>query len=150
MPTRGSLRAAPTPADWRPTGAPGADGATVVEVTLKRCLIAEAETDPLPLRGDDTEKCERLNRATLVTREAGLKRLRLKPGRYVFRVRNAEVPWALDFAIRGAHDKGLPTTSGGAIRVGEVFDFPITLTAGIYVFQSPLGGTIEYALLVEE
>ncbi|MEZ4470888.1 MAG: hypothetical protein R3F60_08820 [bacterium] len=146
----GGAVAAPTPPDWRPKPVLAPDGATVVELTLKRCLIAEAETDPLPLRGEDTQKCERLNRATLVTREDGLKRLRLKPGRYVFRVRNADVPWTLDFAVRGAHDKGLPATSGGAIKLGEVFDFPMTLTAGIYVFGSPLNGTLDYALLVED
>lgn len=137
--------------DWRPPLVAQTDGASLIELKLVKCAISQLETELLPLRADKTEDCERLNRATRVTREEGLKRLRIKQGKYVFRIRNSDVPWPVDFLIRGALDKSLPVTQGGVLmKTGEIYDYPITLTPGVYVISSPLNGTYLYDLLVEQ
>jgi len=150
LPAVAAPTSAPVVQDWLPTMEKSADGAWVVELKLKRCLIPELDTEVLPLRADKAADCERLNRATRVIRESGIRRLRLKTGKYVFRVRNLDVPWALDLELRGAHDKSLPLTQGGHIEAGQVYEYPITLAPGVYVLRSPLNATYLYDVLVEE
>ena len=134
-------------ADWRPKPTPRADGVPVVELSVTRCLITEAEIDPLPYTAKDATACARINRATARTRK--LRRLRLPAGRYAFRLRNRDVPWPVDFVLRGAQQKGLPSTSGGQMKVGQVLDYVVDLQPGVYVIASPRGGSPEYPLLVE-
>ena len=137
--------------DWTPAPAQTADGATLIELELVRCAIPKLDKELLPLRADTVEDCERLNRATHVVREPGLKRLRLKKGKYVFRVKNSDVAWPVDFQVKGEVDKSLPVTQGGVLlKQGDIVEYPITLTPGVYVIASPLNATYPYALLVEE
>lgn len=135
------------PVDWRPEPAKRADGATIVALDVTRCLVKQAEVDPLLYTARSAEACARINRATAVSRVK--RRLRLAAGRYAFRVKNLDVPWLVDFTLRGAHEKGLPNTSGGQMKPGDVLDYVVDLKPGVYVFASPKGGTPEYALLVE-
>jgi hypothetical protein len=137
--------------DWTPPPAQTADGATLIELGMVRCAIPQLEKELLPLRAEKAADCERLNRATRVVREPGLKRLRVKKGKYVFRVKNVDVAWPVDFQVKGELDKSLPVTQGGVLlKQGEVVDYPITLTPGVYVVASPLNATYPYSLLVEE
>ncbi len=140
------LLAAPA-ADWTPKPVKRPDGLPQIQLTLTRCLIHEAEQDPMPYSAESAKECERINRATAATRNP--RRMRLRAGKYVFRVSNRDVPWVVDFAIRGERDKALPRAAGGKLGAGQAADYTIDLAPGIYVYSSPLGGTSEYALLVE-
>jgi hypothetical protein len=135
------------PVDWRPQPTQRPDGAIVVPLSVTRCLMKEVEVDPLLYTAKSAAACARINRATEKTRTR--RRLRLSAGRYAFRVSNLDVPWLVDFALRGAHEKGLPHTSGGKMKPGDILDYVVDLKPGVYVFASPLGGTPEYRLLVE-
>ncbi len=135
------------PVDWRPQTTQRADGAVIVPLSVTRCLMKEVEVDPLLYTAKSAASCARINRATEKTRIQ--RRLRLPAGRYAFRVRNLDVPWLVDFALKGAHEKGLPHTSGGQMKPGDILDYVVVLKPGVYVFGSPLGGTPEYRLLVE-
>lgn len=147
----GAAHAAP-PVDFQPKLSAKADGTPVVVLTASPCLITEAEKDPIPYGAKDAATCERLKRATLPVREPGFKRMRLKAGKYVFRILNRDVPWPVDFALKGAHDPSLPKTGGqgGGAPAGQGLDYAVELKAGVYVYASPGNGTPEYPLLVEE
>lgn len=140
------LLAPPTP--WTPELGKTAKGVPVVRIDLTPCMIPAAEVDPLPLRAKDAARCVRLNRASAAART--LKQMRLVEGTYVFRVTNKSVPWTVDFALKGAHEKGLPKAEGGALKQGQTAEYTIDLKRGVYVFDSPLNATLEYPLLVEE
>lgn len=134
--------------DWRPTFTKRPDGVPVVSLSVTRCAITEAEVDSLPYTAKSADACARINRATAQTRTQ--RRMRLPAGRFAFRVRNVDVPWVVDFALRGEHEKGLPNTAGGQMKPGDVLDYVIDLRPGVYVLGSPLGGTPLYSLLVEQ
>ncbi len=136
------------PVDWNPTFSKRPDGVLVVTLNVTRCLITDAEVDSLPYTAKSAQACARINRATAKTRTQ--RRMRLPAGRFAFRVKNTDVPWVVDFALRGEHEKGLPNTGGGKMKAGDVLDYVIDLRPGVYVFGSPLGGTPLYPLLVEQ
>ncbi|MDX5359945.1 MAG: hypothetical protein LPL00_01315, partial [Alphaproteobacteria bacterium] len=76
----------------------------------------------------------------------------LKPGTYVFRVTNRDVPYGLGFWIRGDGVIGratLPSASGGGLSKGVTKDYEITLTPGDYVYSCPLNPTPDYRIRVE-
>jgi hypothetical protein len=100
------------------------------------------------LAAPDAKRCERLNRASLSART--LRQMRLVEGTYIFRVTNKDVPWRIDFSLKGAHDRSLPKAAGGQLKTGQIAEYKIVLKRGVYAFSSPLGGTIDYPLLVEE
>lgn len=141
------------PTDFTPKLTKRADGLPMVTLHAKKCLIVEAEKDPVPLGAKDGATCARLTKATIEVRKRGFKRMRLKAGRYVFRIMNADVPWPIDFALRGAHgNKNLPRTGKAAKGApqGQGLDYVIDLVPGVYVYASPMNGTPEYPLLVEQ
>jgi len=121
----------------------------VVVLHARPCVLVEGEADLLPLRATSTADCVRLNRAMGPLRQEKLRRIRLKAGRYIIRVLNESVPWAIDFAIEGAHDPSLPHTAGGKIDPGGGADFALELKPGAYVYRSPSNATLSYPLLVE-
>lgn len=139
---------APAAQPWTPKLLKSTAGVPVVQLEITRCMIPAAEVDPLPLAAPDAKRCERLNRASLGART--LRKMRLIEGTYVFRVTNKDVPWRIDFAVKGAHDRSLPKAAGGSLKMGQIAEYTIDLKRGVYVFSSPLGGTIDYPLLVEE
>ena len=77
--------------------------------------------------------------------------LRLKPGEYVFRVSNRDVPYRLGFWLRGAglSRLTLPSVSGGGLHTGAVKDYTVNLEAGEYRYSCPLNPTPDYVLIVE-
>jgi len=77
--------------------------------------------------------------------------LELKPGDYVFRVTNKNVPYELGFWLRGASAAGrltLPSVSGGGLVPGKTQDYKIALKPGEYVYSCPLNTTPDYKLIV--
>lgn len=142
------LMAPPEAKPWTPKLLQSPDGIAVVQLGVTRCMIPSAEVDPLPLAAPDAKRCERLNRASLSART--LRQMRLVEGTYIFRVTNKDVPWRIDFSLKGAHDRSLPKAAGGQLKKGQIAEYKIVLKRGVYAFSSPLGGTIDYPLLVEE
>ena len=136
------------PTAWTPELSKSAKGVPVVRIDVAPCMIPAAEVDSLPLAAKDAARCTRLNRASAAART--LKQMRLVEGTYIFRVTNQSVPWTIDFSLKGAHDRGLPKAEGGALKRGQAAEYTVNLKRGVYVFSSPLNGTLEYSLLVEE
>ena len=83
--------------------------------------------------------------------------LTLKPGKYVFRVTNKNVPYALGFWFRSMeysrknplHKLIKTSVSGGGLTLGKTRDYAVTLEAGEeYVFSCPLNPTPDYRIVV--
>ncbi len=125
----------------------------VIELTQTPCQFIESE------QGRDhgyvsTKKsdCEAINDQTGAARLENSKVITLKPGKYVFRVTNKNVPYPLGFWLRGdglLNRATLPSVSGGGLTTGATKDYVIELKAGEYVYSCPLNPTPDYKLLVE-
>jgi hypothetical protein len=134
------------------TGAANAAEPTLVTFTQVPCQFIESEngTD----RGYRSAKgadCEAVNQRTGKQRLAEAKTIELKPGRYVFRVTNRNVPYELGFWVRGASLKDralLPSVSGGGLTTGKTQDYAIELKPGDYLYSCPLNPTPDYRLVV--
>ncbi len=125
---------------------------TVITFTQVGCQFLESEGGID--RGFTTlsaKDCERINRATAKQRLAEAKPLILKPGKYIFRVLNKNVPYALGFWLRGAGfgRVTLPSVSGGGLTLGKTQDYAITLKPGEYNYSCPLNPTPDYRLVVK-
>ncbi|MBE9028594.1 hypothetical protein IQ266_02335 [filamentous cyanobacterium LEGE 11480] len=125
--------------------------ATIITLTQTGCQFTETEAKDYaftPKSGDD---CKQINQKTLGDRKSQFKPLKLKPGKYIFRVTNSNVPYELGFYLRG---KGLsfatlPKVSGGGLTQGVTQDYEIELKPGEYDFSCPLNPTPDYPLVVE-
>ncbi len=139
------------------TGAGAVEQATVIPLTQTGCQFLEPEgTD----RGYKTTKkadCEAINAKTGADRIAKSKVIELKPGRYVFRVTNKNVPYDLGFWLRSKgynfsnplHKLTKTSVSGGGLSPGKTRDYAVTLEPGEYVFSCPLNTTPDYRLVVK-
>ncbi|MEE8515364.1 MAG: hypothetical protein V3T02_01870 [Alphaproteobacteria bacterium] len=134
----------------------GADGAraepTVINFTQVGCQFIESEGGID--RGFTTRSakdCERINRDTATKRLGEARPLVLRPGKYIFRVFNKNVPYALGFWVRGSGfgRVTLPSVSGGGLVLGKTQDYAITLKPGEYVYSCPLNPTPDYRLVVK-
>ena len=126
-----------------------AEEATIIELTQTPCTIVEAEENPLRFVSSNIKDCKRINKETAGERE--FKTLKLKAGKYIFRVTNKNVPYDLGFWVRG---KGtgrltLPSVSGGGLKKGTTKDYAIKLAPGKYLYSCPLNPTPDYPLIVE-
>jgi len=128
----------------------------VIELTQVACQFLEVEDD----HGYSSTKkadCEAINEATGKERLAKSKTLKLKPGEYIFRVKNENVPYELGFWIREKdynwanplHKLNKTSVSGGGLYEGETLDYEVTLKEGEYLFSCPLNTTLDYNLVVE-
>ena len=125
---------------------------TVIELTQTGCQFVEAEGRDHGFMPNVAGDCEDINASTADDRLADSQTLRLKPGKYVFRVTNENVPYQLGFWLRGEGLLGratLPSVSGGGLETGQTRDYEITLTEGEYLFSCPLNPTPDYKLVVE-
>ena len=141
------------------TGAQAArNEATVVVLTQTGCQFLESEkgTDHMfmPKSADD---CKAINVKTGSDRLAKAGPLTLKPGKYVFRVTNKNVPYVLGFWIRSKgyswknplHKLTKTSVSGGGLTLGKTRDYEVTLEAGEeYVYSCPLNPTPNYRIVV--
>ena len=75
----------------------------------------------------------------------------MKPGKYIFRVTNKNVPYPLGFYLRGSGLRRftLPKVSGGGLILGKSIDYEINLKTGEYVYSCPLNPTPDYRLVVK-
>ncbi len=121
----------------------------VIELTQTPCQFIESEKELLKSPPRSYNGCKKFNKKTASSRP--IIPLKLKPGKYIFRVANKNVGYDLGFWLRG---KGvsrafLPSVSGGDIEIGESKDYKITLKKGKYVYSCPLNPTPDYPLIVE-
>lgn len=133
--------------------ASAADLSRVIELTQVPCQFLESENGVD--RGYKSTKqadCEAINAKSGEQRVAAAKPLVLKPGKYIFRVTNRNVPYELGFWLRGAGVTGrvtLPSVSGGGLTSGKTQDYTITLKPGEYLYSCPLNTTPDYKLTVK-
>jgi len=136
---------------------PRAQQATVVELTQTPCQFIESENGID--RGFTTTRkadCDAINAATGKDRLAEAKVIALKPGHYIFRVTNKNVPYELGFWLRESDynwknpiDKLTKTSvSGGGLTTGVTKDYEVDLHEGDYLYSCPLNTTPDYRLEV--
>lgn len=129
-----------------------ANDAQVIELTQTACQFVEVEGKDHGYTSNSKADCNVINNETGEERLANSQILKLKPGKYIFRVKNENVPYALGFWLRGdglVNRATLPSVSGGGLTTGATKDYEITLKAGEYVFSCPLNPTPDYKLVVE-
>ena len=126
--------------------------AKTIELTQTPCQFLESEGGKdrgfKSVKGAD---CEAINSRTGTQRLAESKTIELKPGKYVFRVSNKNVPYELGFWLRGESlvDRArLPSVSGGGLATGKTQDYAIELKPGNYVYSCPINPTPDYKLVV--
>jgi hypothetical protein len=131
----------------------------VIELTQVACQFLEPEKGVD--HGFETQKkadCEAINAETGEKRLSDSKTLELKPGTYVFRVTNTDVPYDLGFWLREKgydwrnpiHKLTKTSVSGGGLAPGGTKDYEVTLEPGDYVYSCPLNPTPDYRLKVVE
>ena len=124
----------------------------VIELTQTACQFVEVESQDHAYTSTKKSDCETINAKTGADRLAQSQTLKLKPGKYVFRVTNKNVPYGLGFYLRGdgiVNRATLPKVSGGGLKTGVTKDYAITLTAGEYVYSCPLNPTPDYKIVVD-
>lgn len=124
----------------------------VITLTQLACQFLESE-DGVDHRFTTRQKadCDAINARSAEQRVAAAMPLELKPGRYVFRVTNKDVPYDLGFWLRGTGlgRVTLPSVSGGGLRLGATRDYTIDLVPGEYAYSCPLNTTPDYRLIVK-
>ena len=134
-----------------------ADDATVVTLTQTGCPFVEPEGVD---RGFVTTKpadCEKINAETGAARIAQSTTLELKPGVYIFRITNVNVPYRLGFWIRESdyEDSGpikkfrKTSLAGRGLVQGVTKDYRVELNEGEYLFSCPANPTPNYRAVVK-
>ena len=129
----------------------------VIELTQTGCQFLESE-DGVD-HGFKTAKkadCEAINGKTGAGRLAAAQVLTLKPGKYIFRVTNRDVPYTLGFFLREQdynwanpiHKLTKTAVSGGGLDMGTTQDYEVELKPGDYLYSCPLNPTPDYKLVV--
>lgn len=135
------------------TGSARAVEPMVIELTKTGCQFIESEKGiDYGFQPSNKADCERINAETGKHRLNRSRVLELKPGRYVFRVTNSDVPYELGFWVRGAslvNRALLPSVSGGGLTMGSTRDYEIELKPGEYRYSCPLNPTPDYRLIVQ-
>ncbi len=133
--------------------------ADVIELTQTACQFLESENGvDHSFKTKRAADCNRINKQTGSDRLAKSKTLELKPGRYVFRVTNRNVPYELGFWVREkdydwrnpVHVAMKTSVSGGGLETGETQDYEVNLKPGEYLYSCPLNPTPDYRLVVAE
>ncbi|MFQ5939793.1 MAG: hypothetical protein ACE5LL_00300 [Alphaproteobacteria bacterium] len=139
-------------------GPAAGEEATVIELTQVACQFLEPENGVD--HGFTTTKkadCDAINAKTGEERLAKARVLELKPGKYVFRVTNVDVPYALGFWVRERdydwrnplHQLTKVSVSGGGLALGATKDYAVELKEGEYLYSCPLNTTPDYRLIVK-
>ncbi len=137
--------------------APAAAEPTVIELTQVACQFLESENgvdhDFVSAKAAD---CIAINKRTGADRLAKAPTLELKPGKYVFRVTNKDVPYELGFWLRERdynflnplHKLTKISVSGGGLATGKTQDYAVEPEPGEYLYSCPLNPTPDYRLVV--
>lgn len=136
----------------------GAVAAEVVTLTQTGCQFLEPEGTDHAFKTTQKADCEKINAQSGSDRLAKAKAITLKPGDYVFRVTNKNVPYPLGFWFRSKgydwknplHKLSKTSVSGGGLTTGKTLDYKVTLKPGEYVFSCPLNTTPNYKVTVTE
>jgi len=125
--------------------------AQVITLTQTGCQFLEPENQDYQFKTTRADDCQQINATTSGDRQQHVQPLQLKPGEYIFRVTNRDVPYELGFYLRGEglSQATLPKISGGGITPGETQEYRITLKPGNYDFSCPLNPTPDYPLVVQ-
>jgi hypothetical protein len=131
----------------------GADEPTIIVLTQTGCQFIESENNvDRGFTPSEKADCEAINDETGEARLSEAEPLHLKPGKYIFRVTNSDVPYMLGFYLRAEsalERPFLPDVSGGGLNPGVTKDYEIELEEGEYVYSCPLNTTPDYPLIVE-
>lgn len=140
-------------------GTAAAEKVTVIELTQTGCQFLESEqgVDHM-FKTSKKADCDAINAQTGPGRLAKARVLRLKPGKYVFRVTNKNVPYELGFWLRESdyslgnplHKLTKTSVSGGGLLLGQTQDYAVTLKPGEYLYSCPLNTTPDYRLIVSD
>ena len=133
-------------------GLKDAGAVEVIELTQTGCQFIESEGVDHGYKTTKKADCDAINARTAKDRLAKAKALELKPGTYVFRVTNKNVPYELGFWLRSQgydwrnpiHRLTKTSVSGGGLMLGETQDYEVTLKPGEYVYSCPLNTTPDY------
>ncbi len=122
----------------------------VITLTQTGCQFTEPEGKDHGFKTMGSADCKAINSQSGKKRLSSSKTITLKPGKYVFRVKNRDVPYQLGFYLRGAGigRLTLPKVSGGGLVKGKSRDYHITLKEGDYYYSCPLNPTPDYSLKV--
>ncbi|MFT6556491.1 hypothetical protein [Sneathiella sp.] len=129
----------------------------VIELMQVPCQFLDVENDQGYLSQSKAD-CEAINLKSAKERVASSKVLTLKPGDYIFRVSNKNVPYELGFWLREEdynwanplHKLNKISVSGGGLVTGATKDYKVTLKPGDYLFSCPLNTTPDYKLVVKD
>ena len=125
----------------------------IIELTQTSCQFVESENGVNHgYQSQRKSDCAAINERSGEARLATAKTLELKPGKYVFRVTNMNVPYELGFWLRGdgvVARATLPSVSGGGLKTGVSKEYVIELEEGEYVYSCPLNPTPDYKLVVK-
>ena len=134
------------------SGTAAKDAPAIINLTQTPCQFIEPEGTDHAYKSTSKEDCVRINNDTKDARLAGIAPMQLKPGKYIFRVTNKNVPYELGFYLRGTGlgRLTLPSISGGGLQTGYVRDYEIELKKGEYVYSCPLNPTPDYPILVQD
>ena len=135
-----------------------AQAAEVIELTQTGCQFLEPEGTDHHYKTASKSDCEAINAKTADERLAKSEVMTLKPGDYVFRVTNKNVPYELGFWFRDKdydwsnplHKLTKTSVSGGGLVTGKTQDYTVSLKPGEYVFSCPLNTTPDYRVVVPE
>lgn len=125
----------------------------IITFTQTGCQFVEPEGTDHGFTTNKAMDCVEINSRTGNKRLDDVRPLRLKPGRYIFRVANKNVPYELGFYLRAASRLKVPfkpKVSGGGLLPGVTKDYVIDLTEGDYVYSCPLNPTPDYPVTVAE
>lgn len=136
----------------------GAAAQEIIELTQTGCQFLEPEGRDHNFRTSKKADCEAINSKTGKDRLAESRVLKLKPGKYVFRITNRNVPYDLGFWLRSddydwrnpLHKLTKTSVSGGGLSLGETQDYTVTLKPGKYLYSCPLNTTPDYPLEVSD
>jgi len=133
-------------------GAHAKDGPAVINLTQTPCQFLEPEGQDHAYKSTAKADCIRINADTQKDRLAKVAPMVLKPGKYIFRVTNKNVPYGLGFYLRGTGlgRLTLPSVSGGGLETGYSRDYEVELTKGEYVYSCPLNPTPDYPIVVRD
>jgi len=132
--------------------------AEIVELTQTGCQFLEPEGVDRKYKTSRKADCEKINAKSGKDRVASSNVMSLKPGDYIFRVANKNVPYPLGFWLRESdydwknpiHKLTKTSVSGGGLILGKSKDYKVTLKPGEYVFSCPLNTTPDYKLVVTD
>ena len=133
-------------------GSDAATQPTIITLTQTPCQFLESEAKDQGFTSTKKADCVAINAKTAEQRLKDAPVMKLKAGKYIFRVTNKNVPYGLGFYLRGAGVVGrvsLPKVSGGGLSLGVTKDYAIDLKPGEYVYSCPLNTTPDYKLIVE-